>query len=344
MGEDAKSWAQWDVGDATRQQWGAAEAAAVAAGVSGEGGDNIGVVLLPDATAQALANAALLFLPSAGLSAVDVVKQPAAVSHCSAVRKEVAVAAAAALELAAAAGMAAAIAMQDGKEQASQTCVAPTNFTIRWSLPTVVVHDVNSMTELNTPSANYIPRHLREAAATYPAHAALLPTTVAKTSSGGQVAGSISLRSSAAEAQGQGPMPASADPLLDAPTTAAGLPVQPPLPPGSSSSGGASVLIPGPRLSSSSLSVQNPQLVCELPSNMSLLPTGPRGSATHALDTNTGSKLSSSSSLTTARSPASGPSSTCGLKVWSLATDLTMSGMSWMHWTSTVLTHLNFAQ
>eukprot|EP00850_Spirogloea_muscicola_P019789 SM000199S05416 [mRNA] locus=s199:207688:224910:+ [translate_table: standard] len=301
--------AEVTVGAATRQQWGAAEAAAVAAG---EGGDDIGIVLLPAATAQALANAALLFLPSAGLPAFVAVKQPAVVPHSSAVQKEAAVDTAA---LSVAATAAAASAMQDGKEQASPTCAAPSTLTFGCSSPTLGVNDVNSMAQLNGASARLSPRDPMEGAATHLPPPALLPTALATTSSGGQLAGSIDLRSSAAETQALEPMPASADPLLDAPTTAAGLPVQPPLPPGSSSSGGASVLIPGPRLSSSSPSVQNPQLVCELPSNMSLLPTGPRGSATHALDTNTGSKLSSSSSLTTARSPASGPSSTPGLKV-----------------------------
>eukprot|EP00850_Spirogloea_muscicola_P023130 SM000331S12526 [mRNA] locus=s331:94697:98174:- [translate_table: standard] len=62
--------AEVTVSTATRQQWGAAEAAAVAAG---EGGDDVGVVLLSAATAQALANAALLFLPSAGLPAVEAI-------------------------------------------------------------------------------------------------------------------------------------------------------------------------------------------------------------------------------------------------------------------------------
>eukprot|EP00850_Spirogloea_muscicola_P019811 SM000199S05438 [mRNA] locus=s199:177011:177518:- [translate_table: standard] len=48
---------------------------------------------------------------------------------------------------------------------------------------------------------------------------------------------------------------------------------------------------------------------------MSLLPTGPLASSSNAPNTNTGSKLSSSSSLTTAQSPASGPSRTHTLKV-----------------------------
>eukprot|EP00850_Spirogloea_muscicola_P014669 SM000107S14035 [mRNA] locus=s107:76899:78771:+ [translate_table: standard] len=87
-------------------------------------------------------------------------------------------------------------------------------------------------------------------------------------------------------------MPASADPLLDAPTKAAGLPLQPALPPGSSSSGGSLVFVSAPCLLPSSPSVQNkPQLVCELPSMMSLLPTGPLASLRHAPNTNTRSKV-----------------------------------------------------
>eukprot|EP00850_Spirogloea_muscicola_P003139 SM000012S25401 [mRNA] locus=s12:951405:954531:+ [translate_table: standard] len=305
--------AEITVGAATRQQWGVAEAAAVAAG---EGCHDIGVVLLPAATAQALANATLLFLPSAGLPAVEAVHQPAAAPPGTAVQIIAAVEALAPFKAAAAASAAAAVAKQDGEEQASRTCVAPSSMTDPCSSPTVVVHGVNSMAQLNTPSAGLIPRDATDGAATHLEHATSLPTAVAKTSSGGQLARSVSLRSSAAEAQAQGSMPASAaDPLLDTPTVAAGLPLQPPLPPGSSSSGGSSVFVPAPCLSPSSPSVQNPQLVCKLPSDMSLLHSDPLAWSRHAPNTNTGSKLSSSSSLTTAQSPASGPSSTCGLKV-----------------------------
>eukprot|EP00850_Spirogloea_muscicola_P017873 SM000158S02005 [mRNA] locus=s158:8227:10555:+ [translate_table: standard] len=351
--------AEVTVGAATRQQWGAAEAAAVAAG---EGGDDIGIVLLPAATAQALANAALLFLPSAGLPAVEAVHQPAAAPLSTAVMQKEAVERTAALPAAVVAAMAAnggpqiasyadqlgsfhfddaippcnteqiiaaveamavfkavaaeraaaAVDMQDGKEQALPTCVAPSNVTIRSSPPTVVVHDVNSMALLNVSSAGLVPHNPLEGTTWHGmawdlAPASSLPTAVAKTSSGGQLTGSIGLGSSAAEAQAQGPMPTSADPLLDTLTTAARLPLQPPLPSlsfGSSSSGGSSGLVPAPCLLPSSLSVQDNSQP-ELLSDLSLLPTGPLASPTHAPSTNPGSKLSPSSSLTTAQSPAS---------------------------------------
>eukprot|EP00850_Spirogloea_muscicola_P019787 SM000199S05414 [mRNA] locus=s199:246553:250338:+ [translate_table: standard] len=344
--------AEVTVGATTRQQWGAAEAAAVAAE---EGGDDIGIVLLPAATAQALANATLLFLPSAGLPAVEALHQPAAAPHSTAVMQKeaaegtaaspaavvaataanggpqtasyadqrgsfhfddaappgsavqiIAAAAAAAVFKAVAAERAAAVVAMQDEEQASPTCVAPSNVTIRYL--------GRRKAQLNLSSSGLIPHDPSEGTAWHGmawdlAPASSLPTAVAKTSSGGQLAGSIGLGSSAAEAQAQGPMPASADPLLDTPTTAARLPLQPPLPSlsfRSLSSGGSSGLVPVPCLSPSTPSVQdNPQP--ELPSDLSLLPTGPLASPTHAPNSNTGSKLSPCSSLTTAQSPASGP-------------------------------------
>eukprot|EP00850_Spirogloea_muscicola_P023123 SM000331S12519 [mRNA] locus=s331:49699:60850:+ [translate_table: standard] len=313
--------AELTVGDATRQHWGATEAAAVAAG---EGGNDIGIVLLPAATAQALENAALLFLPSAGSLAVETVKQAAAVPHSSTLQKE------AAVETAAlpAGVVAATAAMEDPKEQASPTCVAPSSLTIHCSSLTVVLQDVNSMPQLNVPNAGLSPHDQTEGAATHLAHAAVVPMAVAKTSSGGQLAGSYGLRSSAAEAQVQGPMPASADPLLDTPTTAAGLPLQPPLPPGSLSSGGSS-FVPAPCLSPPSPSVQKPQLVCELPSTLSPLPTGPLPSVRHVPTTKTGSKLSSSSSFITAQSASSGPSKVRGPK--RRVTTVELEVVAWAH-------------
>eukprot|EP00850_Spirogloea_muscicola_P023129 SM000331S12525 [mRNA] locus=s331:43728:50489:- [translate_table: standard] len=296
--EYAKS--ELTVGDATRQHWGAAQAAAV----SGEDGDDIGIVLLPAATAQALANAALLFLLDADLLAVDVVHQPAAVPHSSAVQKEAAVETAGLPAVV----VAATAAMEDCNEQALPTCVAPAHLAIRCSTPTpVVVQDVNTLAQLNLSSAGLSPGDPSEGAATHLGHAALMPTAVAKTSSGGQLTGSIGLRSLAVEAQAQGHMPASADPLLDTPTTAAGLPLQPPLPPKSSSSGGSSLLVPAPCLSPSSPSVHNPQLVSELPIDVSLLPTGPLAPPRRAPNTNIRSMIWSSSLYRTAQSSDSNP-------------------------------------
>eukprot|EP00850_Spirogloea_muscicola_P017872 SM000158S02004 [mRNA] locus=s158:63:3295:+ [translate_table: standard] len=142
-----------------------------------------------------LANAALLFLPSAGLVALEAVHQPAAVPHSSAVQKKATVEAAAALPPAAAAAVAEAVAMEDVEEQASPTCVAPSSLTDPWSSPTPAIHDVNSMTQLNGPTARLSPRDSTDGAATHLEHAASLPTAVAKTSSGGQLAGSVSWRS-----------------------------------------------------------------------------------------------------------------------------------------------------
>eukprot|EP00850_Spirogloea_muscicola_P003934 SM000016S01922 [mRNA] locus=s16:655693:666147:+ [translate_table: standard] len=328
--------AEITVGAAARQQWGTAkEAAAAAAASSGQGGGDSGAALLPAATARALANAALLFLPSGGLLAAEAVHQPAAVSsHWRSV---------AAQEMA----ESGAAAVQGREAQASSTHVSPVRraFGRSGSSPALAVYNIPDLAQPSTPIARLSPRAPVERTASQqgaserepassrqpldvgavvgaslhhsgPAHAALLTAAAAKTSSGGQLAADVGLRPLAAKLSTQGPMLATADAVLDAPPMTSGLgQLAPPL--ARSSSGGSSVFFPAPRLPSSSPPPQRPQLIRKLPYDMSVLPSVPPSSCAsprHAAGTNAGSESGISSASTIAQSPGSGPSGTRGLK------------------------------
>eukprot|EP00850_Spirogloea_muscicola_P023119 SM000331S12515 [mRNA] locus=s331:15143:25464:+ [translate_table: standard] len=320
--------AEITVGAAARQQWGtsAKEAPAATAASSGQGGGDSGAALLPAATAQALTNAARLFLVAA-----EAAHQPAAVpSHWqSVVAPEKA-------ELGAAA-------VQGREALASPTRASPSRraFGRSGSSPVLSVHNVAGLAQPSTPSSRLSPRSPVERTASQqgasegepassrqpldlgavvgassphsgPAHAALLAAAAAKTSSGGQLAADVGLRPLAAKLSTPGPMLAAAEALPDAPPMASGL-VQPAPPLARSSSGGSSVFFPAPRLPSSSPPPQRPQLVRKLPYDMSILPSVPPSncaSPRHA----SGSESALSSLSTIAQSPGSAPSGTRGLK------------------------------